>query len=178
MSVSINSAMRATFDQFMEGYDPSLAPAFRSAGQTLLFGSVANRDIAARIAITLRLLDDGVDPSVLDADVNVLHVLFGPNKQHDAGLEAPMLRRLIECGADINQVSKRWGAPLIGLMENGPRPESAAVPFYDVIFDQPNLDLSVPYGQTTLREWILHGVYNLPILRERVLAYEESGHVY
>lgn len=171
-------AKRGSFDEFMKEYDPSIAAAFRSGGETLLFFSVANRDVDARVAITMRLLDDGADPSVVSNGINVLHILFSPNKKHDAQLEAPMLRRLIEGGADINQVSKKWGPPLLGLIENGPLDENAAVPFYDVIFDQPNLNLSATRGegQFTLWDYIFGDLWNLPILRERTMAYEEAHH--
>lgn len=62
------------------------------------------------------------------------------------------------------------GAPLANLIKHGPSPESARVPFYDVIFDQPNLDLSRPY----LHDLIFNSAWNLPLLRERVLAYESA----
>lgn len=81
-----------------------------------------------------------------------------------------MLRRLIDGGADINQVSKRSGPPLAVLIQRGPSPETERIPFYDVIFDQPNLDLTSRY----LRDLIFDSAWNLPILRERVAAYEAS----
>ncbi|OCB12735.1 hypothetical protein A5717_15950 [Mycolicibacterium porcinum] len=169
-------AKRGSFDEFMKEYDPSVAATYRAAGQTLLFPSVANRDIEARVAITMRLLEDGADPSVVCDGINVLHVLLGPNKKHDAPVEAPMLRRLIEKGADINQPSTKWGPPLLGLIHNGPRPETAAAPFYDVFFDQPNLDIDVKYGNSVLRNDIFGDLWNLPLLRERVMAYEQAHH--
>lgn len=170
----IHVAKRGSFGEFMKEYDPSVAATYRAAGQTLLFASVANRDIEARVAITMRLLDDGADPSIVCDGINVLHVLLGPNKKHDALREAPMLRRLIEKGADINQPSKKWGPPLLGLIHNGPRPETAAAPFYDVFFDQPNLDLNARYGNYVLWDSIFGDLWNLPMLRERALAYEEA----
>ncbi|GLE55280.1 ankyrin repeat domain-containing protein [Mycobacteroides chelonae] len=166
------TAKRGSLEQFLADYNPLTdAASIDSTGRTLLFESVANRDINARVAITNRLLDDGADPSVKSGGINVLHVLFG-RPGHDSQLEAPVLRRLIQGGADVNLTSKRYGPPLIGLIEHGPMPESAMVPFYDAFFEASHLDLSVQYGQETLREFILRGTYNLPILRERVLAYE------
>jgi len=162
MSV-LYSAKRGSYAEFLDEYEPSMAVTYRAAGgKTLLFESVANRDVEARVAITMRLLDDGADPSVVSGGMNVLHILLG-EKNHDARLEAPMLRRLIDGGADINQVSKRWGVPLIGLVESGFYPESARIPFYDVIFDQPNLDVS-----------LIKTVYSVPILRERMKTYQET----
>ncbi|SIL90423.1 Uncharacterised protein [Mycobacteroides abscessus subsp. abscessus] len=105
--------------------------------------------------------------------INVLHVLFG-TRRHETALEAPMLRRLIDAGADINQVSKRSGPPLAVLIEHGPSPEAERVPFYDVLFDQPNLDLSAPCLRGSLRDLIFDSVWNFPILRERAAAYEAA----
>ncbi|ART70531.1 hypothetical protein BTO20_20090 [Mycobacterium dioxanotrophicus] len=163
------AAQRATYDEFLEEYSPDDAKRLWSGGRPLLFKSVANRDVEARVAITMRLLDDGADPSVASEGINVLHVLFD-QRTHDTSFEAPMLRRLIDGGADINLFSKRFGPPLAVLIQHGPSPETACVPFYDVIFDQPNLDLSSRY----LRDLIFNSAWNLPLLRERVSAYEST----
>lgn len=168
MSV-LYAAQRSSFDEFLKEYTPDDAKRLWSGGRPLLFKSVANRDVEARVAITMRLLDDGADPSVASEGINVLHVLFD-QRTHDAAYEAPMLRRLIEGGADINLFSKRSGPPLAVLIQHGPSPETECVPFYDVLFDQPNLDLSSRY----LRDLIFNSAWNLPLLRERVLAYESA----
>lgn len=156
-----------SYEEFLKEYTPSDAKWISITGRNLLFRSLANRDVNARVTITNRLLDDGADPSIAPDNVNVLHVLLD-QRTHDPAYEAPMLRRLIDGGADINMFSKRSGPPLACLIEHGPSPESARVPFYDVIFDQPNLNLTYPY----LRDLIFNSAWNLPILRERVLAYE------
>lgn len=170
----IHAAQRGSYEDFLQVYRPADAEYRVAGGATLLFKSVANTDIAARVAITTRLLDDGADPAVASGDLNVLHVLFG-RPGHDAELEAPMLRRLIEGGADVNLVSNRFGPPLIGLIENGPLPESERVPFYDVFFESPHLDLTVPAmrAKATLKDFILANS-GLPLLRQRVTAFEES----
>lgn len=169
----LNTVQRGSYDEFLKAYSPADATQLAAGGRPLLFKSVTNPDIDARVAITERLLDDGADPSVVSNGVNVLHVFFG-TRVHDAEKEVLMLRRLIEGGADINQVSKRSGPPLAVLIEHGPRPESACLPFYDVIFAQPNLDFTVPYGAGTLRDLIFDSVWNLPLLRERVTVYEST----
>ncbi|CPR88187.1 hypothetical protein [Mycobacteroides abscessus] len=169
MASLITVAKRGSYEDFLREYTPNDASFVDGGGRTLLFPSVANRDIEARVAITMRLLDDGADPSIAPDNVNVLHVLFDQRK-HDPAYEAPMLRRLIESGADINLFSKRSGPPLAVLTEHGPSPESARVPFYDVIFDQPNLNLTYPY----LRDLIFNSAWNVPILRERVQQYESA----
>ncbi|WP_157516867.1 hypothetical protein [Mycobacterium sp. MS1601] len=167
------AAGSATYEQFLEARHPVDAVSFRkSGGRTLLFDSVANKAISARIAITHRLLDDGADPSVESAGINVLHVLFG-RRGHDAQREAPMVQRLLDGGADINLVSPRFGPPLIGLAKNGPRPETARVPLYDLIFDRPDLDLSLPSGTAgkSLREFVLaHS--GMPLLHEKIQQFD------
>ncbi|SKM80635.1 Uncharacterised protein [Mycobacteroides abscessus subsp. massiliense] len=163
------AAWEGSFEDFLSVYTPADATKLFGDGRPLLFKSVGNRDVKARVAITNRLLDDGADPSIAPDNVNVLHVLFD-QRTHDTEYEAPMLRRLIERGADINLFSKRSGPPLAVLIQHGPSPESECVPFYDVIFDQPNLDLTGRY----LHDLIFNSAWNLPILRERVLAYESA----
>lgn len=162
-------AKSGSYEEFLREYTPADASYKGAGGRTLLFQSVANKDVEARVAITTRLLDDGADPSVVSDGINVLHVLFG-QRTHDAAYEAPMLRRLIDGGADINQVSKRSGPPLAVLIQHGPSPETERVPFYDVIFDQPKLDLTNRY----LHDLIFNSAWNLPLLRARVLAYESA----
>lgn len=169
----LHLAQYGSLEDFLKEYTPQDATWRSVTGRNLLFKSVANKDVEARVAITTRLLDDGADASVAPDSLNVLHVLFD-TRTHDTVLEAPMLRRLIEGGADINLVSKRFGPPLAVFIQHGPSPEDLRVPFYDVLFDQPNLDLTAPYGKGTLRDLIFNSVYNLPLLRERVLAYEAT----
>lgn len=169
----VYAASRGSYEDFLSEYTPADATKLFGDGRPLLFKSVGNKDVRARVSITDRLLDDGADPSFVSDTTNVLHVLFD-QRAHDMSYEAPMLRRLIDGGADINQVSKRSGPPLVVLMKHGPVPESLCVPFYDVIFDQPDLDFTVPYLGGTLRDFIFDSAYNLPILREKVLAYEAA----
>lgn len=165
----VYAAHRGSYEDFLKEYAPGDAAKLFGEGRSLLFQSVGNKNVEARVAITNRLLDDGADPSIAPDSLNVLHVLFG-QRTHDTVYEAPMLRRLIEGGADINLFSKRSGPPLAVLIQHGPSPETACVPFYDVIFDQPNLDLSSTY----LRDLIFNSAWNLPLLRERVVAYESA----
>lgn len=174
MASLIYVAEKGSYEDFLKDYRSADAT-YRGAGdRTLLFKSVANKDVEARVAITMRLLDDGADPSVVSGGINVLHVLFG-RRGHDAELETPMLRRLIDGGADINLVSNRFGPPLVGLIENGPMPEAARVPFYDAFFERPDFDLSVPAmrAKKSLKEFILANS-GLPLLQQQVIAYEEK----
>ncbi len=173
-AVSVAGAAKAcSYADFLKEYSPDDATRLFAGNRSLLFQSVANPDIEARVAITDRLLDDGADASIVSNGMNVLHVLFG-TRRHDTKVEEPMLRRLIDAGADINQVSKRSGPPLAVLIEHGPSPEAERVPFYDVIFAQPNLDLSARCLRGTLNDLIFNSVWNFPILRERATAYEAA----
>lgn len=170
----IYAAQTGTLEDFLKIYTPADATLLGAGGRPLLFYSLMNRDVEARVAITTRLLDDGADASVVSGGINVLHVLFG-RRGHDAELEAPVLHRLIERGADINLVSKRWGPPLVGLIEHGPLPESARIPFYNVFFGSPNLDLSIPAmrADKSLKDFILaHS--GMPVLRDYVLEYTSA----
>lgn len=167
------AAWRGSYEDFLKEYTPADATKLFTDGRPLLFKSVGNRDVQARIAITNRLLEDGADPSIVSGGINVLHVLFDA-RTHDTELEAPMLQRLIDGGADINQVSKRSGPPFAVFIEHGPIPETERIPFYDVIFNQPNLDLSAPCLQGTLHDLIFNSAWNFPILRERAAAYEAA----
>lgn len=173
----IYAAEKSSYEGFLTEYSADMAPVLSSSGKTLLFYSLANKSIDARIAITTRLLDDGADPSVTVRDTNVLHTLFA-RPPHDATREAPVLRRLIDGGADMNLVSKRFGPPLQCLIENGPAFEAEMTPFYDVFFSPSDLNLSVSTTNagTTLREFIFNSAWTLPLLRERVIDYERTHH--
>ncbi|MFD2675398.1 hypothetical protein, partial [Gulosibacter bifidus] len=67
------------------------------------------------------MLDNGVPASYVPPDplsrYNALHILFA-QREHDYELEAPLLRRLLAEGADINGYAPRIGTPLLGLIDN------------------------------------------------------------
>ncbi|MFD2674290.1 hypothetical protein, partial [Gulosibacter bifidus] len=76
---------------------------------------------ANRVAIANWMLDNGVPASYVERDprsrYNALHLLF-VQREHDYELEAPLLRRLLAEGADINGYAPRIGTPLLGLIDN------------------------------------------------------------
>jgi hypothetical protein len=131
-----------SYEEFVAGYDPQDAVGWRSSsGETLLHRALHNSTPAARVAIADRLLDDGADAAALTADqVGVLHVLFAENR-HDFGLEAPLLGRLLDAGADLNAVSPVWGTPLQVLARKLKFSDDDLAPFYDVVFARPGIDL-------------------------------------
>lgn len=133
-------ASYGSFDEFMSEYKPADATD-PEAGERLLKRAVTNGDIAARVAIATRLLDDGADPAQATEDgANVLHALLGA-RDHDFAAEAPLLERLIAGGADINKVIARFGTPLETATVDSAFTESELAPVYDVFFAQPDLDL-------------------------------------
>ena len=110
-----------------------------------LSGAIANKSPEDRVAIANFVLDQGVDPSVVDDGdrTNILHELFvGGERGHDFELEAPLLERLLDGGADINLRSPRFGVPLEALSSMGASDEKLQ-PFYDVVFARPDIDMSM-----------------------------------
>lgn len=157
MTDPILAAKRLDYESFMAGYDPAVTPSYvsPSTGQTVLFGALANRDPAARVAIATRLLDDGAAADVTTSSgTSLLHVLFS-QRRHDVPAEAGVLQRLLDGGADINQVDPRFGAPL-GILVASFLPDEVLAPFYEIVFARPELDLDRPASkQRTVRQAIM-----------------------
>ena len=139
------AAKRSTFDEFVAW--------FGSVGQIdwsdrlwsdVILGALSNRNPEDRVAIGNYLLDSGADPSVVSEgdNVNALHVFFsGLAENHDFALEAPLLKRLLDGGADINLRSPRFGRPLEALSSMAATDDDLQ-PFYDVVFARPDIDMS------------------------------------
>lgn len=155
MGTPLGQAKLGTFEDFLKvyqggGVDPT----------SLLLSAISNHSVPDRIAIAEKLLEDGADASVVEGEdrVNCLHVLFGgPREDHDFEAEAVLLRRLLEGGADINLWSPRFGYPLQVLV-GVPISDEKLVPWYDVIFSRPELDLDVKIMKGkdyTLRDLLL-----------------------
>jgi len=133
-------AKRGTVEEFRTLYRPADATD-SDLGPGLLFDALAQKVPANRPIIAGMLLDDGADAGwEQPGGVTTLHVLLGQNK-HDFAAETPLLRRLLDAGADLNRVSSRHGTPLetIGKVFKFSEPEIA--PFLDEIFDRDDLDL-------------------------------------
>lgn len=158
------AAKDSTFAEFMDHYDRDEALNYRgSGGRTTLLGAMRNVDPAERCEIANKLLDDGADASAISQsdNVNALHVLFGHRiVNHNLKLEAPLLKRLLEGGADINLRSPKFGLPLEA-MEAIAAPESELEVFYDVVFARPDIDLDASIGNdqgSTLRDLLTKNV--------------------
>ncbi|MFE5792930.1 hypothetical protein ACFQ8C_10155 [Streptomyces sp. NPDC056503] len=135
----VYAAQTGSLGGFLDAYDPSQANA-EVKGRSVLMGALTNVDPSARGAIATRLLDDGADATTTHDGVNVLHALLGSARLAPE-LEAPLLRRLLDGGADVNAVAKDYGTPLQLLMSQFVYTDEALAPFYDVLFTRGDLDL-------------------------------------
>lgn len=127
-----------SYDEFMSVYNASDAS---SIADDLLLRSLANNDATARIAIASQLLDDGADPAAeFTNGVTTLHVLLGQGV-HEFEAEVPLLRRLLDGGADINKVIGKFGTPLETLAGQFRFSDETLAPVYDVLFARDDLDL-------------------------------------
>ena len=133
-------AQRRSLDGFLEGYDSAQANA-EVKGRSVLMAALTNVVPAARAGIAVVLLDDGADARATSADgVNTLHAMLG-NAALDPACEAPVLRRLIDGGADVNGVAEEFGTPLQVLFAQFRYTDEVLAPFYDVLFSCGDLDL-------------------------------------
>lgn len=115
----------------------------------LLFSSLGRRDVSDRIKLANYFLDQGADPSYVDSynRANCLHVLF-KRWEYDYQREAPVLQRLLDGGADINQRAGKFGYPLELVTMLLPN-ETDINHFYDVIFAHPGIDFGVIVNRVT-----------------------------
>lgn len=175
-------AQYASVAEFLERYEPSMAKlTWSGGGSQMLPAAVTNKDLEARVFITNQLLDDGADPSVMGSNrTNVLHQLFYA-REHDFVAEAPMLRRLLEGGADINAQSPKWGCPLLVLLDNLNAFDRHLGPFYDVIFSWPGIDWDMPVSfkneskRRVLRDHAFAKERTRPEFVRRMREYEANG---
>lgn len=155
------TAAGGSLEQFVTLYEPGMASSWVSVtGQTLLIRALANSNSRDRSEIVNFLLDEGADATVVMSDgYNVLHVLFGKASfdgpefsPENVDLDASLLRRLLDSGADINAVSKKQGTPLQYLCRTTSRlrDEAVANPYYEIMFSREGLDLlKVGDGKST-----------------------------
>ncbi|MGO1562379.1 MAG: SMI1/KNR4 family protein [Actinomycetaceae bacterium] len=177
-------ASSGTYEEFVEVYDPSMATA--TGTHNLLLGCMLHRDPGTRLRIASRLLDDGADANaVTGSGVSALHIVLSDhgNRTRDYVLDAQLLQRLLDAGADVNRSQNRHGTPLAlmyaeGLMSNG-HAGAQAEPLWDVLFSRPDLNFDVPIStdgsNLTLRDRILdteHRGWNVAMFRERLRAYD------
>lgn len=138
-------AQTGTFEEYAKGYDQATVEECRASGHgEPLLKALGNHSVVDRVKISNFLLDRGADASApaKGDNVNALHVLFGV-RNHDFTLEAPLLERILEGGADVNLCSPRFARPLWMLMMM-PVKGWKLEPFLDVFFGRADMDLSLP----------------------------------
>ncbi|KXO96506.1 Uncharacterised protein (plasmid) [Tsukamurella tyrosinosolvens] len=145
------AASMGTYDNFIAVYEGSEDEASiqnhtEPKDNTLLWKAAHNRNVDARLAICNRLIDDGIDVAYEDNKTNVLHLYFS-NRTFEPEKEAPLLRRLLEGGADLNLQPSKGYSPLMTFMTN-PRllPDEVKVPFFNVLLEFPEFVYREPDG--------------------------------
>ena len=147
----------------------------------LLVWAIGNRDPTSRVEIINWMLDHGADAAQTthDGNLNALHMLFSESK-HDYSMEAKVLLRLLEGGADINLKAQKWGVPLLMLNNNLNIKDNDLGPFYDVIFSWPGIDWEAGAGKAfgkpvTLRQVVDLAEKRRPEMCRRMHEYLEHG---
>ena len=136
-------AKRASYEDFLSGYDPADVTASDSTGSTVLHAALANKPIV-RAQIAGRLLDDGADAAAVTRDgATTAHVLLG-RPRLDTTTDAPLLGRLFDGGCDPNRSYGRFGTPLLTLARQLKFPDETLAPLYGVLLAVPGLDLLAP----------------------------------
>lgn len=133
-------AGNSNFEQFTAAF-PGEGP----VDYDVLIQALSNGDVEARVAISEWLLDRGAKPSRVGVRnaATAAHVLVD-QAWHDFELEAPLLRRLLDLGVDVNAVAPRSGTALQLLSGKFKYSDEELSPFYDVFFERPDLDLLKP----------------------------------
>lgn len=125
---------RGTYDDFLEQYSPSTV-LYAGYSQPLLCLALRNKNPHGGVKIAHRLLDDGADVTVGAP----LHVLVA-GYTHDFEGEARLLQRLLDLGADVNEVRPKIGTPLETAAEVFKFSDRDLTPFYDVLLARPDID--------------------------------------
>ncbi|MGI6877702.1 hypothetical protein [Microbacterium sp. gxy059] len=145
---------RGTVDEVVQMLDPGEAASWTDGHRPALALALQNRSPADRLAIAHLLLDRGADAGfVLGRDrVGALHILFS-HEPHDFAAEGVLATRLMDCGADPNLVSARFGSPLATLAAAFKYTDQTLQPFYTALIDSGRLDLdTVDKGGRTMLE--------------------------
>ncbi|MFD9826163.1 hypothetical protein ACFWXB_01665 [Tsukamurella tyrosinosolvens] len=138
------TAQDGTYEEFMKSYAGTDVQrnisTYLPADRTLLWLSVRNKDADARVAISNQLIDDGVNVPYVDNNLNVLNIFLG-NKHLVPAKDAPLLRRLLQEGADMNLYHRSKGmegsTPVTALLMNMSLTEEEKIPMYEVLLEFP-----------------------------------------
>ena len=90
----------------------------------LLIPALTNAKPAERVMIAKFLLDQGADVNGDESGRSPLHVLFAQAK-HSFKQKAPLVQRMLEAGADINQRERRGDLPISSSKPDGPSAHEA-----------------------------------------------------
>lgn len=165
------AAKNGSLEEFLHVYEAKV-----DDPTDLLVRALTNKQPAARVAIADRLLDDGADAGIIQGGNSTVNVLFGQRK-HDVPLEAPLLQRLLDLGADVNHASRLGDEPLIQLLNHVSLRDPEMAPFYDVMFARTDLDLDATSAGSdeSVRDRVhASGGFVRPLMRERVDAYRQG----
>ena len=140
----------------------------------LLIPALTTPTAAERAKIAMFLLDQGADVNGDSEGRSPMHVLFAQQK-HSFKQEAPLVQRMLEAGADINQRERRGDLPILQLVGNSSVRDDLAALLYEVLLDWPGLDLSLPVSPSrpdgrTARDEIMSGAW----VRKRLRAMIEA----
>lgn len=152
-SALYNVLRTGTLDQLDAVYTSTNVHYDGFSEQTLLELVLGNKNLRGRVEIAHRLLDDGADVRA----GKPLHVLVDQN-EHDFETEAILLKRMLDAGADVNQISPKAGTPLETAAAKFKFSDRDLTPFYDVLLARPDIDFLTESlnGRTViarLRKW-------------------------
>lgn len=137
-------AQTGSSDEFFELYESGMASTWRDRTfGTLLECALTRSDVKSRVELATRLLDDGADASVVADDGGTTAHTLLDRHDHIPQLEAPLLERLFDGGADLNRRvgAKNLGTPLKTLTRKFKFSDEFLAPLYDVFFSRDDLDL-------------------------------------
>lgn len=165
------SACDGTKEEFFACYQPGDEARVFTGGSTLLHRAVANHDPETRDCIANFLLDQGADASAVNEEGDsVLHILFS-RRAHDLEKTIALCKRLIDSGADVNQLDTNQKSAIQWMCMMGFSDEKLE-PLYDIWFSQPQLHLNTKnrWGVTPI-EFVRKFPYRKKLL-ERMEQYD------
>lgn len=166
-----------TADDVARLLGPDDVRSWREGGRTALAFALMNRSPNDRLAIAHLLLDRGADAGfVLGHDrVGALHLLFS-HEPHDFAGEGALTSRLLDCGADPNLVSPRFGSPLAFLAATFKYSDADLQPLYGALIASGRLDLAtIDKGGRTMLENVAVKTRFRQSLYDQLLAFAAAS---
>lgn len=136
MDISLIAKLKQ-YDEFQSCYKQGDAKK-EYGGKPLLFYSVSNNDPQSRYLITDFLLQEGAQANgINECGENLLHILLSRVK-HDLHQTTELCKRLIDQGADVNQIDEKGRVPLQYLI-NMKYSDEELEPLYQIWFAEKNI---------------------------------------